>query len=124
MSQPCSAATSRILASAASRLRAVAGVDEHVRRIGGDDQAVAEHLLEVVAELAGRQTLGQRVRPAVLAQLDLQSPVIGHGHQTIAEGCTSGTSGVRSVREQRDQRRWRDHGRGGGPPAGRSARSV
>jgi len=46
----------------------VARVHENVRRVSRNDKALAECLLEVVAQLPGRQTLGQRVRPAVLEQ--------------------------------------------------------
>ncbi len=65
-------------------LRSIARVHEHVRRICGHDQALAELLLEIVAELPGVESLGQRVRSPVLEQANLQSPVVTHGAQTMS----------------------------------------
>ena len=64
-------------------LLALAGVDEHVLALAGDDQPLAERGLQVLAQLLGLEPLGQGVRGAVVDQAHRQSPVIAHGSEGI-----------------------------------------
>ena len=51
-------------------LLALAGVDEHVGAVAGDDQTVAVRALKVLAQLFGLEPLGQRLCGAVVDEFN------------------------------------------------------
>jgi hypothetical protein len=67
--------------SGAFRLPPVAGIEEDRRLIARDDHAVLKGFAEVVFQLLCVEAILQRIERPVVAEVDLQTPVVVRGHQ-------------------------------------------
>ena len=55
-----------------------AGVEEHSGSVSSDDDAIVKRRAQVVLELLSSEALGEALRVVLLAQVDLQAPVVVH----------------------------------------------
>src|SRR5689334_13661615 len=54
------------------------GIEKYASSVSSDDDAIVKRLTQVMLELPGIEALGQRSGVVLLAQVNLQTPVVVH----------------------------------------------